>query len=143
MRRHFFTSVLLCLSLTSLAQKDTTAFRGYLENRDLEVYLRINFYDNDIMVPGQDFYGAVPGFLGKVNNPFCWIVVDATVKSDKEARLSLINDYGSEDLTATLVRKNDSLYVLQQGAGSSIKVPRNGKWFKLPKTIEFIRRWSK
>jgi hypothetical protein len=54
--------------------------------------------------------------------------------------LQLINDFGSEDLTATLTRKNDSVYVLRQEGGNPIKVPRNGKWQKLPKTIELKRK---
>ena len=54
--------------------------------------------------------------------------------------MDLINDYGSEDLTATLTRKNDSIYVLKQESGSTIKVPNKGKWQKLPKTLEFKRK---
>jgi hypothetical protein len=52
----------------------------------------------------------------------------------------MINDYGSEDLTAILTAKNDSLYELRQVEGSTLKVPKNGKWQKLPKTLEFKRR---
>jgi hypothetical protein len=52
----------------------------------------------------------------------------------------MINDYGSEDLTASLTIKDDSIYVLRQEDGSTLKVPKNGKWQKLPKTLEFKRR---
>ena len=62
------------------------------------------------------------------------------MKNDHEATLQLINDFGSEDLEATLIRQNDSVYVLKQGAGNTIKVPNNGKWQKLPKSIEFIKK---
>ena len=62
------------------------------------------------------------------------------MESEKKATLQLINDFGSEDLTATLTRKNDSIYVLRQGDGNPIKVPSKGKWQKLPKTIELKRR---
>ena len=58
----------------------------------------------------------------------------------RSSTMNLINDYGSEDLTATLTRKNDSIYILKQEDGSTIKVPRNSKWQKLPKTLEFKRR---
>jgi hypothetical protein len=54
--------------------------------------------------------------------------------------MQMINDFGSEDLTATLERKNDSIYILKQGEGSTIKVPHNGKWRKLPKTLELKRK---
>lgn len=54
--------------------------------------------------------------------------------------MQLINDFGSEDLRATLIRKNDSVYVLQQNEGNAIKVPRKGKWQKLPKELEFKKK---
>jgi glycosyltransferase involved in cell wall biosynthesis len=78
--------------------------------------------------------------LGKKNNPFCWPITAAKVKNEQTAELSLINDYGSEDLTATLTRENDSIYVLKQEKGSTLKVPKNGKWQKLPKSLSFKRR---
>ena len=62
------------------------------------------------------------------------------VTGDNKAEMQLINDFGSEDLRATLTRKNDSLYVLKQGAGSTIKVPHQGKWRKLPGTLTFTRK---
>ena len=52
----------------------------------------------------------------------------------------MINDYGSEDLSATLHLKNDTTLVLEQGRGSAIKIPKNGKWQKLPSKLTFIRR---
>ena len=99
-----------------------------------DVFLRINFYKQDVNVPGQDLFGQVPGYLGKKNNSFAWLITSAKINGDK-AKLQLINDYGSEDLTATLTRKNDSIYVLKQESGSTLKVPNKGKWLKLPKTL--------
>ena len=131
---------LFCLACIGLrAQNGNGPFRAYLYNNEFEVYLRINFYDQNITVPGQDLYGQLPGYLGKKNNSFAWLITSATIKGDK-ARLDLINDYGSEDLTATLTHKNDSIYVLKQESGSTIKVPNKGKWQKLPKTLEFKRK---
>jgi hypothetical protein len=105
-----------------------------------EVYLKINFYDQNVMVPGQELYGEVPGYLGKRNNSFCWIVTSAKLRNDQTADISLINDYGSEDLTASLTQQDDSTYVLKQLTGSTLKVPKNGKWQKLPKTLELKRQ---
>ena len=131
---------LFCLFGIGLrAQNNNGPFRAYIYNNEYDVYLRINFYDQDVTVPSQDLYGQLPGYLGKKNNSFAWLITSATIKGDK-AHLALINDYGSEDLTATLTRKNDSIYVLKQEAGSTLKVPNKGKWQKLPKTLEFKRR---
>lgn len=131
---------LFCLaSIGMRAQSNNGPFRAYIYNNEFDVYLRINFYEQNITVPGQDLYGQVPGYLGKKNNSFAWIITSATIKGDK-AHLALINDYGSEDLTATLTRKNDSIFVLKQVDGSTLKVPNKGKWQKLPKTLEFKRK---
>ena len=51
----------------------------------------------------------------------------------------MINDFGSEDLTATLTQQNDSIYILQYVDGSTFKIPNKGKWQKLPKKLEFKR----
>ena len=136
---------LLCMLLAitataAFAQKDDRPFRAYLINKEYNVYLRINFYEQDINIPGQELYGQLPGYLGKRHNSFCWVITSCEMKNDKKAELQLINDFGSEDLTASLTRKNDSIYILRQLEGSTIKVPEKGKWQKLPKTLEFKRK---
>ena len=133
---YILTTCLLSLTMSVAAQKP---FHAYLINNEYDVYLRLNFYDQDITVPGQELYGQLPGFLGKKHNSFCWIITSVEIKGNT-ATLSLINDYGSEDLIATLTQKNDSVYVLKQGEGSTLKVPKNGKWQKLPKTLELKRK---
>ena len=131
---------LLCLTTISVkAQSNNEPFRAYLSNNEYDVFLRINFYEQDVNVPGQDLFGQVPGYFGKKNNSFAWLITSAKINGNK-AKLQLINDYGSEDLTATLTRKNDSIYVLKQESGSTLKVPNKGKWLKLPKTLEFKRK---
>jgi len=102
--------------------------------------MHINLYDQNIEVPQHELYGPVPGYLGKRHNSFCWVITSCQVMDDKKVELQLINDFGSEDLTATLERRSDSIYVLKQGNGSTIKVPHKGKWHKLPKTLELHRR---
>ena len=141
MKKLLTSTLLLLMSINVLAeQRDSTAFRAYLSNNDYNVYLRINFYDQDIEVPGQELYGKLPGYLGKLHNSFCWVITSCQIKNDRQATLQLINDFGSEDLEATLIRQNDSIYVLRQDKGSTIKIPYNGKWRKLPKTLEFKRK---
>ena len=139
-RNILVTMLLLCCSTGLYAQQDSTTFRAYLYNNEYNVYLRINFYKQDVTIPGQELYGPLPGYLGKQYNSFCWVITSCEIKNDHEATLQLINDFGSEDLTATLTRQNDSIYVLRQGAGNIIKVPNKGKWQKLPKTLTFKRR---
>jgi hypothetical protein len=139
MKKLFVLAVLSLIPVLGNAQKIQEPFRAYLYNNEYDVYLRIDFYDESITIPGQELYGKLPGYLGKKNNSFCWVITSAEV-SGQTARLSMINDYGSEDLTATLTAKSDSLFELKQEEGSTLKVPKNGKWQKLPKTLELKRR---
>lgn len=138
--KFIYSAVLLFIATSIWAQKQGDSFRGYLFNNTYNVYLRINFYNQDVTVPGQELYGELPGYLGKLHNSFCWVITSCDIKDEEKAEIQLINDFGSEDLKATLTRVNDSIYVLKQGAGNTIKVPNQGKWQKLPKTLEFKRK---
>ena len=107
--KRLFISILLALTgVITYAQKDESplqpadsgnkeAFRAYLYNDEFEVFLRINFYQQDITVPGQELYGQVPGYLGKKRNSFCWIITSATIKDENTSQIALINDYRPAD----------------------------------------------
>ena len=132
-------AVLSCTLAIQAQQADSTVFRAYLYNEEYDVYMRINLYEQDIIISWQDIYGPLPGFLAKNDYNFCWMITDSKV-SGRKAELEMVNDYGSEDLTATLTLENDSLYVLRQKKGSALKVPNKGKWQKLPATLTFKKR---
>ena len=140
MTRILLLTLLQLCCTTLFAQDEKQTFRAYLFNEEYDVYLRINFYDQDVEIPGQALYGQLPGFLGKVHNSFCWVITSCKIKNDHEAEMSLINDYGSDDLQARLFCHNDSTYVLHQLKGNTLKVPKNGKWQKLPKYLVFKRK---
>lgn len=125
--------------LTSFAQKDSTIFKGYLSNNEYEVYLQINFYQNDIKVPGQEIFGTIAGFLGDRKDSRKWLITNAAIEG-KTAHLSIINDYGSENLIADLTLESDGTYSLKQITGSNIKIARNRKWVKIPKKLTFMKK---
>lgn len=140
MKKLFLFSIVLHITvLSASAQQNSKPFRAYLYNNDYEVFMRLDLYGESITVPGQELYGELPGYLGKKHNSFCWLITSSKIDGDK-AELQMINDYGSEDLTATLTVENDSLYVLRQVEGSTLKVPKDGKWQKLPSKLVFKRR---
>lgn len=139
MKKTIATILLLLSLLQANAQEKSGPFRAYLFNKEYNVFLKIDFYKQDITVPGQDLYGELPGYLSKRSNTFCWLITSVDVRGNT-ATLQMINDYGSEDLTATLTAKSDSIFVLKQIDGGTLKVPNNGKWQKLPKTMELKRQ---
>ena len=113
MKKLILATLLVMTAISVSAQQENRPFRAHLYNSEYDVFLRIDFYDESITVPGQDLYGSLPGYLGKTHNSFCWLITTAKVKGHT-AHIALINDYGSEDLTATLTVKNDSIYELKQ-----------------------------
>ena len=139
MKKIIATFILTLMLSPVFAQESKKPFLAYLINKEYSVYLRIDFYQESISVPGQELYGKLPGYLSKQHNSFCWLITSAEVEGNK-ATLQMINDYGSEDLTATLTAESDSVYVLKQIEGSTLKIPNNGKWQKLPKTLELRRQ---
>lgn len=143
--RKAILSIMVCLSATTLlaqgnkVETDTTTFKGYFLNKEYNVYLKIDFYKSNITVPFQKIYGELPGYFGDCQDGRKWLFTSAEIISPTKASIEVINDYGSEDLTATLTKVNDSTFVLRQEDGSTIKIARNRKWVKMPKTLTFMK----
>ena len=119
---------------------DSVTFKGNLYNKEYNVYLRIDFYRKQIRVPGQDIFGDLPGFFGDYEDGRKWLFTDAVLVNPRCAKLQIVNDYGSEDLEATLTYEKDGSFTLTQESGSTIKIARNRKWVKMPKKLVFVRR---
>lgn len=139
MKRKLFIILFTAIFATVSAQQSQGTFSGYLTNEEYDVYLRIDFQNQNVTIPGQEIYGELPGYLGKKHNSFCWPITSVKKKGSREMVMTMVNDFGSEDLTATLTLQNDSTYLMKQTSGSTLKVPKNGKWQKLPKTLVFKR----
>ena len=77
MKKIITISILAFLLSPTLAQENKEPFRAYLINKEYNVYLRIDFYQENISVPGQDLYGKLPGYLSKQHNSFCWLITSA------------------------------------------------------------------
>lgn len=125
----------MCLiSIVCMAQNDSTLFKGKLTNKELNVYMSIDFYHKNLKVPGQEVFGEMPGYFGDRLDSRKWLITDASVDG-KIAHLSIINDYGSEDLVADLVLLSDGTYELQQKkeAASRLREIVNG--------LKFLRNW--
>lgn len=131
--------VFTLMAVQMMAQNDSTAFHTYLYNKEYNVFMNIDFNHHNVNIPEHELYGPVAGYLGIKTSTFYWIILSAEVKG-KTARLEMVNDYGSEDLVASLTQVNDSVYKLTQEKGSSIKLPHKNKWMKLPSTLLFNRK---
>lgn len=117
-----------------------TTFKGTFVNDEYQVWITIDFYESSVTVPDQELFGELPGYLGAKRDPRKWFITDAEITSPTTARLEIINDYGSEDLNATLTQLNDSTYQLRQDDGSPLRIVVKSKWLKLPKTLVLKRK---
>ena len=144
MKKIVLALVALLMVSVAFAQEqsavDTTTFRGHYYNKEYNVYIRMNAYRADIVVPGQEVYGELPGFFGDNQDARKWLFTAIEVTTPTTATLQVINDYGSEDLEATFTRKDDGTFELKQGEGSTMKIARDRKWVKLPKTLVFVKK---
>ena len=67
------------------------------------------------------------------------VITSVKINSSNKASLDIVNDYGSEDLTAILTydaQKN--VYTLRQTGGSRLKIVVNRKWVKIPTEITLV-----
>ncbi len=138
MKRFLMLLLAMVSILVGAAQNvnSNQVFHTYIYNDEYKVYMDVNLYEANISVPGQDVFGTVPGFFGALRDSRKWLVTDAKIVGKNKAELEIINDYGSEDLTATLTyNPKDNTYVLKQTGGSRLKIVVNRKWLKIPTEI--------
>lgn len=139
----FFLLSLLPMAMAARGndvEKDSTTFKGYLYNQKYDVFIIMDFYHNNVTVPQQEIYGGMSGYFGDCRDGRKWLFTDATIKNGKSAEIQIINDYGSEDLVATLSTDDGKNFKLKQGKGSTLKIARNRKWLKMPKELDFVKR---
>jgi hypothetical protein len=78
--------------------------------------------------------------MGSKQCAHVWAITVAKILSPTEAEVTLINNYGSEDLTAKIIRLADGTYEYRFIDGSTLKFPVKNKWQKIPKTVKLKRK---
>lgn len=128
----------LLVSVKLAAQSDKV-FHTYIYNDEFKVYMDINLYENNVIVPDQELFGEIQGYFGAKRDQRKWLITSAKIDGKNSATLEIVNDYGSEDLTATLTyNPEDGSYVLKQKSGSRIKIVVNRKWVKIPTELKLV-----
>ena len=122
MKKLFILMFVLLVSVKLAAQSDKV-FHTYIYNDEFKVYMDINLYENNVIVPDQELFGEIPGYFGAKRDQSKWLITSAKIDDKNSATLEIVNDYGSEDLTATLTyNPEDGSYVLKQKSGSRIMI---------------------
>lgn len=124
------------------AETTDSIFKGTIFCQEEDVYIYMDFLNQAMIIPGQEVFGEMAGYFKASYDSRYWMITSAEIdKKGRTATMEVINDYGSEDLTATLsFNPKDSTYTLKQVQGSTIKFGKNRKWQKLPKELRFKRK---
>lgn len=125
----------------NVTANDSIAFIGEFHNDEYNVFVKINFADKDILVPGQEILGELDGYFGSTQSSHIWPITSSEVEGNT-AQIEVINNYGSEDFTATIIIKNDGTLEFKHLSGSTFKFPVNKKWQKLPSKLLFVKKQS-
>lgn len=128
---------MMILSVPLYAQ----ALKGYYYNEEYQLYLRINADSQDIVVPGQDIYGELTGYFGTKRDGRLWLITEMERIDSNKIEISVINDYGSEDFTATLSEDDHQVITMKHQKGSTFKIVVDRKYVKIPKEIKL--KWMK
>ena len=93
--------VTLLATITVNAQSSTQSkqeqqsFKGKIINSEYDIYINMDLENSTIIVPQQEIFGEIPGYLGDNKDARKWLFTDAKITSDNKATISIINDYGS------------------------------------------------
>lgn len=123
----------------NVTSNDSIAFIGEFHNNEYNVYIKLNFIDKDILVPGQEILGELDGYFGSTQSSHIWPITSSEVEGST-AKIEVINNYGSEDFTASIILKDNNTLEFKHLKGSTFKFPVNKKWQKLPSKLTFIRK---
>ncbi len=131
--------VLAALSLSCPAFGDTldSIYKGNFTNKELQINLRIDLYDEKIEIPGLDFLGKTHGYMSG-NIYGIWMVTSCTTSKEK-ATIRISNDQGSDTQTVRLTPTADGKLLYEVVGNNEVKRIEGRKLVKIPSTLIFER----
>lgn len=121
--------------LLSMVLKAGGPWKMQLTNKEEQMDLKLDLYEESIDVPGMELFGPMNGFLAGKGVYGTWMVTSFQIKNEKEATLRLSNDQGSETQSIQLTWQNDSTYLMELKDGVVVKKVVNKKLVKIPARI--------
>ena len=138
MLRTLTLTMLLTLSAVVNAQSLDQPFKGHFVNRENNVHLHIDLYEESLIAPGYSFLGNVPGYInGNVYG--IWLMVSHKIKGDNKATLRFANDIGSDAQNIEIEILNDSTLSYRATGSAVIKKVVNRKLVKIPTQFKMVR----
>ena len=125
-------ALLSVVLLLSIALRAGEPWKLQLTNKEEQVDLKLDLYEESIDVPGMELFGPMNGYLAGKGVYGTWMITSFQIKNDKEVTLRLSNDQGSETQAILLTWQNDSTYLMELQNGVVVKKVVNKKLVKIP-----------
>ncbi|MDE5980929.1 MAG: hypothetical protein K2F69_03175 [Bacteroidaceae bacterium] len=137
MKKKTLIAVISFLS-TTIGAAEPWKFKA--ENREMNLTIEADLYEESIEVPGLEMFGPLNGYVSGRGIYGVWAITGVKKVNDNEAVVHFSNDLGSETQAVRLVWENDSTLLLEQKGGTTFKRVENKKLVKLPAKIIFNKR---
>ena len=138
--RHFLLFIIMAVAGLTAVSAQNAAFNCTIYNKEYKIYITMDLYDKDVIIPGQEILGPVDGFIGSEQCAHVWTFTTSDVTNSTTAHFEATNNYGSEDFSAKLTLNDDGSYTMRHTGGSTLKFPVKNKWQKIPSTLTFTPR---
>lgn len=137
MKKKTLIAVISFLSTTIVAAEP---WKFKAENREMNLTIEADLYEESIEVPGLEMFGPLNGYVSGRGIYGVWAITGVKKVNDNEAVVHFSNDLGSETQAVRFVWENDSTLLLEQKGGTTFKRVENKKLVKLPAKIIFNKR---
>lgn len=102
-----------------------------------KISLKMDLYEESIVVPGMEMFGPMHGYLGG-NIYGVWTITSFKIKKDM-AVIRLSNDLGSETQEAELKQTSDTTYTLKLTGSTVVKRAEGRKLHKITSTLKMVK----
>ncbi|MCR5819721.1 MAG: hypothetical protein K6F94_02055 [Bacteroidaceae bacterium] len=133
MEKTIFTFILTLLSYPLIGGEP---WKGTFMNKEQQIRLVINLYEENINVPGLDMFGPMNGYVAGRGVYNVWYITKFKIIDDQHATMRISNDLGSEAQAVELTYENDSTLVFKQVDGNVMKKVVGRKLKPIPTKIE-------
>lgn len=123
-------------ALTALADGP---WKFSMKTEKSKINLNIDLYDESIEVPGMDMFGPMNGYISG-NIYGIWAVTSHEIINEKQAKLRLSNDLGSETQEVLLTLQGDSICKMELKGTVVVKRVEGKKLVKIDSVQEFKKK---
>lgn len=131
--------ILAATMLSAMTAMADGPWKFSMKTEKSKINLNIDLYDESIEVPGMDMFGPMNGYISG-NIYGIWAVTSHEIINEKQAKLRLSNDLGSETQEVMLTLQGDSICKMELKGTVVVKRVEGKKLVKIDSVQEFKKK---